>query len=484
MSYLMEWERLRPKKYVTRPIDKLVWAVTQQCAENGLNLILEAPPRQGKSEIELVYSPAIHLTKNPNFRYLAITHSQDLANKFVTAAGRIVAEEGFQLKTEKANSFKIDGSVSIDASYQGFGIKGAVSGRGANRIILDDVLKSGTEAMSEKVRQSIITDIVSTCLNRIEPFNDIPGAMTILQARLHEADPIGWFIDESELPYVRLHLPARNDGGNKAFVENTYEGTKQFLSAYDALIPGTRPRIDELERSSTPYFFASQQLQEPSLGVDLYFDVSRCPRYQRASSDVHWIACDLANTATMTGSRSAYVCLGYSVREAAIKVLGVSTGRWKQDLMGPELMGFVEAMRRLTGRKELTVIVERAAGGFGIIDRYSNQLHIDAVFPAGSKEERAGAVCYLVNQGAVQLPEDAPWLKNFIAEVSGFPLSAMNDIPDALTHALKFILSQNEFRPADVEQTLLLADPYQEIADGLHDGPSKAFSQFEGPEGW
>jgi hypothetical protein len=125
-------------------------AITQQCAENGLTLILEAPPRQGKSEIELVHSPAIHLTKNPNFRYLAITHSQDLANKFVTAAGRIVAEEGFRLKTEKANSFKIDGSVSIDASYQGFGIKGAVSGRGANRIILDDVLKSGTEAMSEK----------------------------------------------------------------------------------------------------------------------------------------------------------------------------------------------------------------------------------------------------------------------------------------------------------------------------------------------
>jgi predicted phage terminase large subunit-like protein len=218
--------------------------------------------------------------------------------------------------------------------------------------------------------------------------------------------------------------------------------------------------------------------------VDLYFDVSRCPRYQRANCDVHWIACDLANTATMTGSRSAYVCLGYSVRENAIKVLGVSTGRWKQDLMGPKLMGFVEAMRRLTGRKELTVIVERAAGGFGIIDRYSNQLHIDAVSPAGSKEERPGAVCYLVNQGAVQLPEDAPWLKNFIAEVSGFPLSAMNDIPDALTHALKFILSQNEFRPADVQQTLLLADPYQEIAEGQHDGPSQACSQFEGPEGW
>jgi hypothetical protein len=58
------------------------------------------------------------------------------------------------------------------------------------------------------------------------------------------------------------------------------------------------------------------------------------------------------------------------------------------------------------------------------------------------------------------------------------------DIPDALTHALKFILSQNEFRPADVQQTLLLADPYQEIADGQHDGPSQAFRQFEGPEGW
>jgi hypothetical protein len=75
--------------------------------------------------------------------------------------------------------------------------------------------------------------------------------------------------------------------------------------------------------------------------------------------------------------------------------------------MGDELMSFIEAMRRLTGMRELTVIVERAAAGFGIIDRYSHLLHIDPIQPIASKEARAGEVCYLVNQGYVQLPESA-----------------------------------------------------------------------------
>ena len=152
--------------------------------------------------------------------------------------------------------------------------------------------------MSEKVRSSIITDIISTNINRLEAYNGVPGAMTILNARLHQADPTGWFLDESGLPYVRLHLPAINDDGQRAFVENTYDGTRKLIGPYASLIPGNRPRLDELQRALTPYFWASQYMQEPALGIDSYFDVSRCPTYKNSQVDCWWLACDLAQTAT------------------------------------------------------------------------------------------------------------------------------------------------------------------------------------------
>jgi hypothetical protein len=90
--------------------------------------------------------------------------------------------------------------------------------------------------------------------------------------------------------------------------------------------------------------------------------------------DCWWLACDFAQTATSAGPQSAFVALGFNQRECQLKVLGVAAGRWRQDKMAEHLMEFIESMRRLTGRKELTCIVELGAGGFGIVDRYSHIL--------------------------------------------------------------------------------------------------------------
>jgi predicted phage terminase large subunit-like protein len=478
MTLLQYWEQKRPKKYQTRPVDKLRCAVIQQCYENGWNLIDEEEPRIGKSEQNCVYGPAHNRLTRPNFRDIFICHSQDLVNKFVKANATLAKEDGFTLSAEKQNSFKIDGSQSLDDTCQGFGIKGAVSGRGANRITLDDVLKSGTEAMSEKVRTGIITDIISTNINRLEPHNGVPGAITILNARLHQGDPTGWFLDESGLPYVRLHFPATNDDGQRAFIENTYDGTKKLIGPYASLIPGNRPRLDELQRALTPYFWASQYMQEPALGVDAYFDVSRCPIYKYPHCDCWWLAVDAAQTATSGGSQSAFVALGYSRQDGGLKVLGVSAGRWRQDVMGDQLMSFIEAMRRLTGMRELTCIVERAAAGFGLIDRYSHLIHIDPIQPIASKESRAGEVCFLVNRGSVQLPESAPWLESFKTELTGFPLAPLADKVDALVHALKFVISQNEFKPVESESLTII-----DALDMSQGGYSAAFNQNWGGSG-
>jgi hypothetical protein len=54
----------------------------------------------------------------------------------------------------------------------------------------------------------------------------------------------------------------------------------------------------------------------------------------------------------------------------------------------------------------------------------------------GDKEERAGSVCWVANRGFVQLPQEAPWLVDFVDEVENFPLTNYKDQVDAFVHAL------------------------------------------------
>jgi hypothetical protein len=108
-------------------------------------------------------------------------------------------------------------------------------------------------------------------------------------------------------------------------------------------------------------------------------------------------------------------------------------------------------LARMTGIFPQAVICEAAAGGFGVIDLLSHQLPILPVYPRGSKEERAGAVCYLVNTGRVALPESAPWLRDFVEELQNFPLSATADQVDAFVHGLAFASRPAEFKLTPVD---------------------------------
>jgi hypothetical protein len=83
-------------------------------------------------------------------------------------------------------------------------------------------------------------------------------------------------------------------------------------------------------------------------------------------------------------------------------------------------------------------VIERAAGGYGLLEVQGlPTIPIDA---RGSKEERAGAVCWLFNKGLVQLPESAPWLQTFLDELENFPLTTFKDQTDAFVHALAWEL--------------------------------------------
>jgi predicted phage terminase large subunit-like protein len=449
------WQKeTAPLKYVLEQVDRVRYTTIQLCLENGWHLIVEEPPRSGKTEAVAMFSIAWWLASHPNFKFGLITHSQALGNKFVAGVAKLLEKAGFEFEYARASELKLKGSRGVDPNFWASGIGGGHTGKGCHRLIVSDVLRSGTDAMSDKVRESIVTDIISTSMNRLESYTAddgsvIPGAVTFEQARLHEGDPVGWML-KSGLPVVQHRFPAINDDGASAWVRNGYTGQVFVAKAYSALTRRQgRPLLDAIKAYSTSYFWNCQYLMVCGLGDLVYFKLDRCPRYEKIfQADCWWAACDFANTATATGSRTALCALGFQASSKKLGLLGAEAGRWGVDEMGERMVAFAGSMTRLTGMPPEAICVERAAAGYGIIDRYSGSMPIVPVYPKGSKEERAGSVCWIVNNGNLVLPAEGsfPWQKEWENEVGGFPLQTLNDQPDALTHALAYPARPSEFK--------------------------------------
>jgi predicted phage terminase large subunit-like protein len=433
----------RPRNYETSWHLRWICEVLQRGLLERKNVILECPPRHSKSELANQYAPAWYLEEVGFDQHFGLVcNSDNLGQKFSRACKQLVK---MPLSVDRDSQWKVAADAeSLDYSYRATGIRGQITGWGFDTLILDDNLKSGLEAKSDAVRTTVNENIISAGLNRLSP----TGIIVAMQARLHQQDPIGYLLDMEQMKFLRLHLPATNDSGTEAWLHDGYSGERTHFPAYGALWPTRYPRekLDLIRSTVTPYYWSAQYAQVPSMGELTYFDVSRCPKYERYGTiQDHWIGVDCANTETKSGSFTAFVCLAHCGDH--MKVLSAHRGRWRQDRMEEELVEFYRTMTRLVGRKPSAVIVERAAGGYGIIDRLEGTLPIIPVYPQGSKEERAGAVCYVVNKGIVQLPLAAPWLKDFVNEVENFPLASASDQVDAFVHSLAWELRKgSEFK--------------------------------------
>lgn len=456
MKLLEYYERKRPKSYETSWHHKWICDVLERAYRERKNAIIECPPRHGKSEITNVYAPAWWLEEHYDANFGLITNSDNLAKKFSVACRNLCPHP---LEIDRDAQWKIKGLESLNYSYFASGIRGQMTGHGFDCETFDDTLKSGAEAKSDTVREGVWENVVSAAINRLSP----EGIVIALQARLHQQDTIGKLLELGHLKFLHLHLPATNDSGVGARFRDGYSGEEVALLPYDALwrTRYSREKLDEIKATVSSYYWNAQYMQVPSLGDLAYFDVSRFGVYQFPDVERLWIAVDAANTETKSGSYTAFCCLGMYANR--VKVLGVRRGRWRQDVIAEQLVDFYQSMFRLVGILPEAVIIERAAAGYGLIDHFSGQLPVVPVYPTGSKEDRAGSVCYLVNRGAVQLPETAPWLNAFRDEVANFPLGSYNDQVDAFVHALAYVSRPSEFREQPVEQ-MVYEDPSELMA--------------------
>ena len=87
------------------------------------------------------------------------------------------------------------------------------------------------------------------------------------------------------------------------------------------------------------------------------------------------------------------------------------------------------------------MLIEDAASGQSLVQalKAETRLPILPVRPQGDKVSRAHAIAPLLESGRVYLPTEAPWLADFVDELTSFPAAPHDDKVDSFTQALNSV---------------------------------------------
>lgn len=173
-------------------------------------LMIFVPPRHGKSMLTSEHFPAWYLGRNPAKSIVCATYAQDLADDFGRKVRNQVVDGMFkevfpacQISEDSASASRIN--TVQHGAYYAVGVGGALTGRGAHVLLIDDPHKDRADAESLTMRKRVKEWYQSTAYTRLMD----NGAVIVMMTRWHEDDLAGWLLKEhGDEGWEVLKIPA------------------------------------------------------------------------------------------------------------------------------------------------------------------------------------------------------------------------------------------------------------------------------------
>ena len=144
-------------------------------------LIVNMPPRHTKSEFASYLLPAWMVGRNPKLKIIQATHTGELAIRFGRKAKHLIDSEEYHkiFKTRLQEDSKAAGrwETAQGGEYFAAGVGGAITGRGADLLIIDDP-HSEQDALSATALESAYDWYTSGPRQRLQPGARIVLVMT------------------------------------------------------------------------------------------------------------------------------------------------------------------------------------------------------------------------------------------------------------------------------------------------------------------
>ena len=187
-------------------------------------LIVQMPPRVGKTELISKRLPAFLLGNNPKLNIIGASYGADLATKNGRETRRIVQSKEFKnifnkfsISDEKKESGNWE--TSENGGYYTVGVGGAVTGFGGDYLIIDDYFKNREDAESATMRDKLWDWYTSTFYTRKQGDHT---AIIVLATRWHEDDLIGRLLrlqEEGGDKWEVISYPALDNNDNSFYPE-------------------------------------------------------------------------------------------------------------------------------------------------------------------------------------------------------------------------------------------------------------------------
>jgi len=315
-----------------------------------------------------------------------------------------------------------------------------LTGRGADIIVIDDPLKP-EEALSQAQRKAGNEWYDHTLYSRLNDKRH--GAIVIIMQRLHEDDLVGHVLAQE--PWEVLSFPAIAETDEVHRIETIW-GPRRFRRRQgEALHPEREPleTLDRIRRTLGEYNFAGQYQQSPApLGGGLvkaewfkrYRDSELPERFERIVQS--W---DTANKPTELSDFS--VCTTWGIKAKHLFLLGL----FRRRLDYPALKRAVREQQSLFNANEV-LIEDKASGTQLIQELISENCHgVTRYEPTCDKIMRLHAQTALIENGFVHIPETAPWLAEYLHEMTVFPNGKHDDQVDSTAQFLDWFKRPSSF---------------------------------------
>ena len=392
-------------------------------------LMVLMPPGSAKSTYASVIFPAWWLARHPGHAIIAACHTNNLATHFARRVRNLAAEHAAELgyeitPTQRANT---DWTTTSGGGYFAAGVRGPVTGRRADLVLLDDPIKSHAEADSVVLRDNLWDWYRSDLLTRLKP----NGRVVLIMTRWHEDDLGGRVLDSPD-GWDVLKLPALAEAGDPLGRRLGEPLWPEWEGA--AALARKRAAVG-------PRVWSALYQQDPRPDKGAMFRIQAIGTLDAAPAPTRMVrAWDLAATAATEGrdpdwavglklSRDAQgrftvhdiVRLQGSAHEVEQAIRNTAAADGREVAIGlPQDPG-------QAGKQQVSWLASRLAGH-----------HVASSPETGSKLVRAGGVAGQVEAGNFAVVR-APWNRAFLDELQAFPSGRKDDQVDALSRAFAML---------------------------------------------
>lgn len=398
--------------------------VAKAIIQGGGKIIVQAPPRHGKSEFLSHWLPTWFLDTWPQKKVILATYSGTYSAEWGRKVRNELTHNPYcrNAKVSQDNKAANRWSTTEGGGMYAVGVGGAMTGRGGHLLLIDDPIKNWAEATSQTIRDGQKKWYESTFSTRAEP-----GASTvILMTRWHQDDLAGW-LQNSQDDWIVINLPAIAESVGDLMRRKP--GESLCPERYD------EKALEKIKKSvgELVWTFLFQQRPTPLEGNIVKRKQIR--RYSRVPDGaVYAQSWDLPLDQSET---SSFAVGQVWARHGADRYL-VDQVRKRMDFN--QMLDAIKDLTKKWPQARLKLVENKSAGAPAIASLRKKISGFVKINPRGSKEARLIGVTPAFRSGNVYVPykEACPWVEDWIEEIVNFPKAPNDDQVDTTSQILEY----------------------------------------------